>query len=83
MSQGCSSKRLMGKRKKTIVARLLFELDAKEQSSSVISPDAKNQLVSNSNNAYTRGREGRTKFFTAWKVSKVCLNEYIKNYLFF
>ena len=30
-----------------------------------------------------RGREGQTKFFTAWKVLKVCSKGYIKNYLFF
>ena len=30
-----------------------------------------------------RGREGQTKFFTAWKVLKVCSKKYIKNYLFF
>ena len=34
-------------------------------------------------NPYTRGREGQTKFFTAWKVLKVCSKKYIKNYLFF
>ena len=30
-----------------------------------------------------RGREGQTRFFTAWKVLNVCSKRYIKNYLFF
>ena len=31
----------------------------------------------------SRGREDQRKFFSAWKVLKVCSKKYIKNYLFF
>ena len=40
-------------------------------------------MISMAEGLPNRGREDQRKFFSAWKVLKVCSKKYIKNYLFF